>query len=101
MSVMEFPGSVAGVGLILPPVYDLIWSVVPVLLAVPFLALWAGAIVSITNHRDQLAGLELLGWLAFVTFAPVLGPFLWFLVGRSYTRERVAAPPERWPIRRP
>lgn len=88
MSMMEFPGSVAGVGLFLPPVYDLIWSMAALVVVIPLLL----AIVSISRHRDGLTSLALIGWLLLAVFLQVLGPLLWFLIGRPHTRDRLLVP---------
>ena len=63
---------------LIPPVYELIWVVVPVV-AVALLVI---ALVSIsrTAHRSLT---ELFVWLAIVLFIPVIGPIAWLLVKRS------------------
>ena len=76
---------------LLPAWYDVVWSLGPILLGllvvVPLAALFIGALLSIVNHKDGLPGLELLGWIALVVFAQVIGPVAWFLVGRDRARD--------------
>ncbi len=60
--------------------------IVPIVMALA--ALWIGALVSIFRRSSAMSGLELLGWSAFVVFAQIFGPLIWFFVGR----ERYAAP---------
>lgn len=46
-----------------------------------WLVLFLAALVGIVKapHRSML---ERIGWLALVFFLPLLGPILWFLIGR-------------------
>lgn len=88
--MMELRFSVAGVGAVLPPVYDLIWSMAALVVVIPLVL----AIVSISRHRDGLTSLALIGWLLLVVFLQVLGPLLWFLIGRPHTRDRLLVPSE-------
>lgn len=66
---------------VLPAWYDVTFSVLPVLLGV----LWISALISIARRAPRLRGLEVIGWFLFVTIAPVVGPLVWFLVGRRLT----------------
>lgn len=76
---------------LLPAWFDVVWSLGPLLLGLlvllPLAALFIGALLSIVNHKDGLPGLELLGWIALVIFAQVIGPIVWFLVGRDRARD--------------
>lgn len=45
--------------------------------------LWIGALVSISRRASAMSGLELIGWSAFVVFAQLIGPLIWFFVGRD------------------
>lgn len=51
-------------------------------------AIWIGAFVSISRRSTLMSGLEMLGWYAFVAFAQIIGPLVWFL----YARNRYALP---------
>ncbi len=70
---------------VLPAWYDVTFSVIPVLLCV----LWISALISIARRAPRLRALEAIGWFLFVTIAPIVGPLVWFLVGR-----RPASPSE-------
>lgn len=72
---------------LLPAWYDVVFSLVPLLVIVPLAALFIGALVSIVHHKDGLPGLELIGWIALVVFAQAIGPIVWFLVGRDRARD--------------
>ncbi|MGY6497048.1 MAG: hypothetical protein ACXIUP_02355 [Microcella sp.] len=79
--------SITGATIILPPAYDLVWSIVPIVLLVPLVC----ALVSIARHRDGLTGLALVGWLLLVVVVQLVGPILWFAIGRPHTRDRTLA----------
>jgi hypothetical protein len=66
---------------LIPPFYDLIWAVFPVL----SIALAIVALVSIsrTAHRSRT---EVVAWVAFVVVAPVVGSVAWLLVRASLRR---------------
>ena len=85
MSVTEFPPPVAGAELVLPPLYDAVWSLTALVVVIPLVC----AIVSISRHRDALSSLALVGWLLLVVFLQVFGPLLWFVIGRPHTRDRL------------
>lgn len=85
MSVTEFPPPIAGAELVLPPLYDAVWSMAALIVVIPLVC----AIVSISRHRDGLTSLALVGWLLLVVFLQVVGPLLWFLIGRPHTRDRL------------
>jgi FtsH-binding integral membrane protein len=61
--------------------------IVPVVVGLA--ALWIGSLVSIFRRSSAMSGLELIAWSAFVVFAQLIGPLIWFSVGR----ERYAASP--------
>ena len=50
---------------------------------------WVAALVSISRRSSQMTGVELIGWCAFVVFAQLFGPLIWFFIGR----DRYPAPP--------
>ncbi|MDO9380234.1 MAG: PLD nuclease N-terminal domain-containing protein [Nocardioidaceae bacterium] len=53
--------------------------------------LFVAAIVSILRS-DGLSGGQKLGWTVVVLFLQLVGPVLWFTVGRRLARDQVAAP---------
>lgn len=77
-----------------PAFFDVLFSLLPILLIVPFIILFVGALVSIRRRSSAMTGLEELGWYAFVVFAQVIGPAVWFLFARE-RYEWAAAPPRR------
>lgn len=83
--MLKLPFPVASAEVVLPPAYDLIWSMATLIVVIPLVC----AIVSISRHRDGLTSLALVGWLLLVVFLQVVGPLLWFLIGRPHTRDRL------------
>jgi hypothetical protein len=79
---------------VMPAFFDVAFSLLPLLLVVPFLILFVGALVSIRRRSAAMTGLEELGWYAFVVFAQVIGPAVWFLFARE--RYEWAAAPPHW-----
>lgn len=53
--------------------------------------LFVAAIVSILRS-DGLSGCQKLGWTVVVLFLQLVGPVLWFTLGRRLAREQVAVP---------
>lgn len=58
------------------------WTLLVVPLALATAALWIAAVVSIARSRQSGDPLVTVVWLILITFAPVVGPILWFAVGR-------------------
>ncbi len=50
-----------------------------------FLILFISALVSIAQH-ESASGTEKAIWIAISLFFPVLGPILWFLIGKNAAR---------------
>jgi hypothetical protein len=70
---------VQGIDLFIPPVYDLLGSV---LLLVTFVVLvWAS--MSFFKESKHLNVTQSLVWFLLILFVPVLGPIGWLLVGRK------------------
>lgn len=67
----------------LPAFFDVLFSLVPLLIVLPIAVLFVGALVSIHRRRAAMTGLEELGWYAFVVFAQLIGPLVWFLLARE------------------
>lgn len=80
---------------VLPALFDVVLSLLPLLIAAPLLALFVGALVSIQRRRTAMSGLEELGWCAFVVLAQVIGPLIWFLLGRERYDWAYSAPAAR------
>jgi hypothetical protein len=78
-----------------PAFFDVLFSVIPLLVIVPFVILFVGALVSIRRRSTAMSGFEELGWYAFVVFAQVIGPAVWFLFARE--RYEWAAASQRSP----
>lgn len=68
---------------VLPALLDVVFSLVPLLIVLPLAVLFVGALVSIHRRRATMTGLEELGWYAFVVFAQLIGPLVWFLLARE------------------
>lgn len=68
----------ADVNPLLPAGYDIVWSMVMVAL----LALAVLALVSIGRARE-VTGWRTLAWIVVVLALPLVGPVLWFLLGRT------------------
>lgn len=66
-----------------PTFFGVLFSLVPLLIVLPLAALFIGALVSIHRRRATMTGLEELGWYAFVVFAQLIGPLVWFLLARD------------------
>lgn len=82
---------------VMPAFFDVAYSLLSLLLIIPLLILFVGALVSIRRRSAAMTGLEELGWYAFVVVAQVIGPTVWFLFARE--RYEWAAPTT--PARRP
>lgn len=67
---------------LLPAWYDVVWSAA----AAVGLALLLAAIISIARHARPLSWGAFALWILVVLVAPVLGPLLWFVVGRASAR---------------
>lgn len=67
----------------LPAFYDVLFSLVPLLIVLPLAVLFVGALVSIHRRSTSMTGLEELGWYALVVFAQLIGPLVWFLLARD------------------
>lgn len=63
---------------LLPAGYDIVWSVVTVIV----IALTIVALVMLARSAKHLTGAQALGWTAVVLFVPVLGPVAWLAIGR-------------------
>jgi hypothetical protein len=63
---------------LIPPVYDIVWSVV----AAASVVLIVIAIVSLSRKASQLSPVLALAWAALILVVPVLGPVAWLAVGR-------------------
>jgi len=68
---------------VLPAFFDVVFSLVPLVIILPLAVLLVGALVSINRRRATMTGLEELGWYAFVVFAQLIGPLVWFLFARD------------------
>ncbi len=68
---------------VLPAFSDVVFSLVPLVIILPLAVLLIGALVSIHRRRAAMSGLEELGWYAFVVFAQLIGPLVWFLLARE------------------
>lgn len=79
-----------------PPVYDVVWSTVPlVLLAVMIIGL-----VSLARRSADMPGLESFLWILLVIALPILGTVLWFSVGRGrYPRTSDAPSTQHRPLK--
>ena len=70
---------------LLPPVYDLVWAVGPVVVV----TLAAIALVTLVLDVRALAARGIrspvytLGWIAVIVLIPVVGPILWFALRRA------------------
>ena len=76
---------------VLPAFSDVVFSLVPLLIVLPLAVLLVGALVSINRRSATMSGLEELGWYAFVVFAQLIGPLVWFLFARD-RYENIDAP---------
>lgn len=76
---------------VLPAFFDALFALVPLLVVLPLALLFVGALVSINRRRAAMTGLEELGWYAFVAFAQLIGPLVWFLLARE-RYDAVSAP---------
>lgn len=63
---------------LLPTVGDSVWFALAIVLFVAAVA----AVLSISRRARQLGAAPLVLWLAFVVLVPLVGPTLWFAVGR-------------------
>ncbi len=79
----------------LPALYDLAWTLVPILM----IALIVVSLVSIARHADGLSSMATAVWSAVVIFATLLGPIAWFLIGRPAARAARLTPVTRTPRR--
>lgn len=79
---------------VLPAFFDVAYSLLALLLVVPFIILFVAALVSIRRRSAAMTGLEELGWYAFVVFAQVIGPAVWFLFARERYDWAAATPRE-------
>lgn len=68
---------------VLPAFFDVVFSLVPLVIILPLAVLLVGALVSINRRSATMSGLEELGWYAFVVFAQLIGPLVWFLFARD------------------
>jgi hypothetical protein len=75
---------------LIPPVYDIVWSVV----AAASVVLIVIAIVSLSRKASQLSPVLALAWAALILVVPVLGPVAWLAVGRRGLLQTRARP--RW-----
>jgi hypothetical protein len=66
---------------LIPPVYDIVWSVVTAVSVVLIVI----AIVSLGRRASQLSPVLALAWAALNLVVPVLGPVAWLAVGRRTT----------------
>ncbi|MEU2203468.1 PLDc N-terminal domain-containing protein [Microbacterium oleivorans] len=63
---------------LLPSVYDVVWSLVAVIVV----ALAVVALVSLARAGRGFTSVQALAWVLVVLFVPVLGPVAWLAVGR-------------------
>lgn len=68
---------------VLPAFFDVVFSLVPLVIILPLAVLLVGALVSINRRSATMSDLEELGWYAFVVFAQLIGPLVWFLLARD------------------
>lgn len=59
-----------------------VWTLLVLPVIVAAAVLWIAAVVSVARSKQASEGLNMVLWLMLVTFAPLLGPVLWFAVGR-------------------
>jgi len=71
-----------------PPLYDLVWSVVPILL----IALVVLALISIARNTAGLSSTATAVWAAVVLFVAPIGPIAWFIIGRPAARASAVKP---------
>ncbi|RZS58922.1 phospholipase D-like protein [Microcella putealis] len=64
---------------VLPAWYDAAFAVI----GAAMLVWWASAIISIARRAPSMRAWEAIAWFLFVTVAPVVGPFAWFLLARQ------------------
>jgi Phospholipase_D-nuclease N-terminal len=63
--------------------------IIAIVLGIAFLALWVGAVVSITASAGLSATAKAV-WILIALIFPVLGPLVWFVSGRSTARTPAA-----------
>lgn len=63
---------------LIPAGYDIVWSVVSVVV----IALAVLALVSLARSARRLSTWQTLGWTLAILFAPVLGSLAWLTIGR-------------------
>lgn len=86
---------------LMPSFFDVVFSLLPLLLLIPFLFLLVGALVSVRRRAAAMTGLEELGWYAFIVVAQVIGPVVWFLLARERYEWATATTPARRPSTAP
>lgn len=69
---------------LIPAGYDIVWSLVAVLV----IALTIAALVTIARSARRLTATQALIWTVIVLLVPLLGPVAWLTIGRR------AVPPE-------
>lgn len=67
--------------LIMPVTYDVVWSVVVVLVIV----LVATSLISIARSAKGLTASQALVWALLIIFVPIIGAVAWFAIGRRST----------------
>ena len=69
---------------VIPQQYDISWTIA----LVAVLALMAAAVVSVVRNSARMSLPATVVWIVGVVVLPVLGPLVWFLVGRRDLRRR-------------
>ncbi|WP_310526234.1 PLDc N-terminal domain-containing protein [Nocardioides sp.] len=62
-----------------------VWAALVVAMIAAAAALWIAAVVSIARSEQSSDRLGIVPWLILVTFAPLVGPILWFAVGSRHS----------------
>lgn len=63
---------------LVPPLYDIVWSVV----AIAALVLVVVGFVSLSRSASRLSPWLALVWAALIVVVPILGPVAWLAIGR-------------------
>ena len=66
-----------------------VYAVLPLVL----FALAAAAIVSISRHTTSMSTQQIVLWCGVALLFTVIGPLLWFAIGRRAARARATPPP--------
>jgi len=71
-------------GFFVPPLYDLVWSIVPLVLLVAVVA----SLISLIRNGRTLSPRDLVFWAIFIVVIPVVGAIAWFALGRPALRKK-------------